>query len=193
MKTKNNLDDVNRFIISEMIKDGRVKYTKLARDLGVTPAAVKERIERLIKKQIIKPTTMLNMQELFPVTAGIGIEADPETVNILVRKLTPCPLALKLTRTSGNHNLILSIVAEDFAQLESFINNQIRSEPGINHVEVNIGNSAGIVPDFAFMRLMHEKDTEHVPCGLKYDDNLVCLNCPGLANVRKFKKKEEKT
>lgn len=191
MKTKNNLDDVNRFIISEMIKDGRVKYTKLARDLGVTPAAVKERIERLIKKQIIKPTTMLNMQELFPVAAGIGIEADPETVNILIRKLTPCPLALKLTRTSGNHNLILSVVAEDFSQLESFINNQIRSEPGINHVEVNIGNSAGIVPDFAYMRLLHEKETDRVPCGLKHNDSLVCLNCPGLANVKHLKEKEK--
>ncbi len=191
MRTKNPLDDVNRYIISELIKDGRVKYTKLARDLGVTPAAVKERIERLIKNKIIKPTTLLNMQELFPVGAGIGIEADPETVNILVRKLTPCPLVLKMMRTSGNHNLILSIVAENFAQLESFINNQIRSEPGINHVEVNIGNSAGVMPDFAHMRLMHEKDTEHVPCGLKYNNDLVCLNCPGLANIKALKGKEK--
>ena len=111
-----------------MIKDGRVKYTKLARDLGVTPAAVKERIDRLIRNKIIHPTTLLNMQELFPVTAGVGVEADPETVNILIRKLTPCPLVLKMIRTSGNHNLILSIVAEDFSQLESFLNNQIRSD-----------------------------------------------------------------
>lgn len=174
-----------------MIKDGRVKYTKLANDLGVTPAAVKERIERLIRNRIIKPTTLLNMQEMFPVTAGIGIEADPETVRILTSKLAPCPLVLKMIRTSGNHNLVLSVVAEGFPQLESFLNNQIRSEPGINHVEVNIGNSGGSLPDFAFMHLMHEKETDKVPCGLKYNDDMVCLNCPGLANVKKAREKEK--
>ena len=137
MKLKNNLDETNRYIISEMIKNGRIKYTKLAKDLGVTPAAVKERIERLIKNKIIHPSTLINMQDMFPVMAGVGIEADPETVTILVRKLTPCPLVLRLVRTSGNHNLLLSIQAEDFNQLESFLNNQIRSEPGINHVEVS--------------------------------------------------------
>lgn len=154
MKAKNNLDDVNKYIISEMIKDGRVKYTKLARDLGVTPAAVKERIERLVKNKIIKPTVLLNMKELFPVSAAIGIEANPQTINMLVRKLTPLQSVLRILRTSGNHNLIISLVAEDFNKLEDVINNQIRSESGINHVEVNIGNSAGIVPDFAYMRLM---------------------------------------
>lgn len=187
MKNKNNLDDVNRYIISEMIKNGRVKYTKLAKDLGVTPAAVKERVERLIRNKIIQPTALLNMQDLFPVTAGVGIEADPETVKILVKKLASCPIVLKSIRTSGNHNLILSIVAKDFQQLESFLNNQVRSEPGINHVEVNVGNSSGTMPDFAYMKLFHEKDTKTVPCGLRHDDDLVCLNCPGLMNVKKKK------
>ncbi len=158
MKVKNNLDEVNRYIISEMIKDGRIKYTHLARELGVTPAAVKERIERLVKNNLIRPTVLLNMKELFPVSAAIGIEADPETVEKLVRKLTPLPLVLRILKTSGNHNLIVSIVAEDFTGLEELINNQIRSEPGINHVEVNIGNSSGIVPDFAYMRLLQVSD-----------------------------------
>ena len=71
------------------------------------------------------------------------------------------------------------------------LNNQIRSEPGINHVEVNVGNSAGTVPDFAYMKLLHEKDTSHVPCGLRHDDDLVCMNCPGLVNVNKLKEEKK--
>ena len=187
MKNKNNLDEVNRYIISEMIKNGRVKYTKLANDLGVTPAAVKERVERLIKNEIIRPTTLLNIQNMFPVTAGVGIEADPETVKILFKKLAPCPLVLKMIRTSGNHNMLINVVAEDFPQLESFLNNQIRSEPGINHVEVNVGNSPANSPDFAFVKLMYEKDADRMPCGLRKNDDLVCHNCPGAANLKKEK------
>jgi Lrp/AsnC family transcriptional regulator for asnA, asnC and gidA len=159
MKTKNNLDEVNRYIISEMIKDGRVKYTKIAKDLGVTPAAVKERIDRLIKNKIIKPTILINIQELYPVGAAIGIEGDNDTIESLVRKLSNLPNVLRIVRSSGNHNLILSIVAEDFANLEAFINNRIRSEAGIKHVEVNITHSTGPLPDFAYVKLVDEKDS----------------------------------
>lgn len=156
-KAKDNLDEVNRYIISEMIKDGRVKYTKLARDIGVTPAAVKERIDRLIKNNVIRPSVLLNIREMFPVGAAIGVEADQDAVDRLVGRLSKSPFVLRIMKTSGNHNLVLSIVAEDFAQLENLINRQIRSEPGINHVEVNIANSSGITPDFAHMRLVEEK------------------------------------
>lgn len=173
MKAKNNLDEVNRFIISEMIKDGRVTYTKLAKDIGVTPAAVKERIDRLIKNNIIRPSLLVNLHELFPVGAAIGIEADQDTVDRLIKKLHNSPSVLRLMRTSGNHNLILSMVAEDFAHLENLINSQIRSESGIKHVEVNIANSSGIIPDFTHVRMVYEREA-------------------GLEKIRK-KKREQKS
>jgi len=157
MKAKNSLDDVNRYIISEMIKDGRVKYTKLARDLGVTPAAVKERIDRLIKNKLIKPTILINIQEFYPVGAAIGVEGDQDTIESLIKRLSSMPNVLRVARASGNHNLILSIVAEDFVRLEAFINNNIRSESGIKHVEVNITHSAAPFPDFAYLKLVGEK------------------------------------
>lgn len=192
MRPKDFLDDTNRFIISEMIKNGRVTYTQLAKELSITPAAVKERVERLFKNKIIRTSALVNVNELYPVFATIGVEADSESVNLLIRKLRPCPLVISITRTSGVHNLVLNIVSEDFAQLESFLNNQIRNEPGIKHVEVNIGDKTTVVPDFVQMRLFHEEDTEFVPCGLRYDEKNVCLNCPGLANIKKLREKEKK-
>ena len=187
-----NFDDTNRLIISEMIKDGRVKYTTLARKIGVTPAAIKERVERLIRLKMIRPTALVNTLDLFPVSATLGIEADAECANLLIRKLRPCPLVINITRTSGMHNLMLMVVAEDFAQLESFLNNQIRNEPGIKHVEVNVGDKSTIIPEYRQIRLFYEEDTDFVPCGLRYDEKNVCLNCPGLVNVRKLREKEKK-
>jgi DNA-binding Lrp family transcriptional regulator len=185
------LDETNRLIISEMLKDGRVKYTALAKKLGITPAAVKERVERLLKNKIIRASALLNTQQFYPVNATIGLEADSESINLLIRKLRPCPLVISMTRTSGVHNLIVNIVAEDFQQLESFLDNQIRNEPGIKHVEVNIGNNSTVVPEYTQMRLFYEDDTKFVPCGLRYDDKNVCLNCPGLMNVKKLREKKQ--
>jgi len=53
-----------------------------------------------------------------------------------------------MTKTSGMHNLVMSVSTENMQQLESFLNNQIRSEPGIKHVEINIANDSTVVPDF---------------------------------------------
>jgi DNA-binding Lrp family transcriptional regulator len=101
---------------------------------------------------------LINIQELYPVGAAVGIEADQDTVDSLMKKLSNSPNVLRVMRASGNHNLITSLVAEDFGKLESFINNHIRSEAGIKHVEVNITSSSGIAPDFAFLRLVDEKE-----------------------------------
>lgn len=177
MKTKKTLDDVNKFIISELFKDGRTKYTTLAKKLKVTPAAVKERIERLIEKKILRVSSLLNTQKLYPITAVIGIETDADGVNILIRKLRNCPLVFQLLKTSGMHNLIINMVGKDLAQIDELLNKQIRSEPGIKHVEVNIGN-VSVIPEFVQLKLLYSKNPEHAPCGLRRDDEGRCPRCP---------------
>lgn len=177
MKRVKNLDEVNRFIISELIKNGRIKYTALARKLNITPAAVKERVDRLINDKVIKVSALLNTTATFPTTAIIGVEGDSECVNMLIRKLRNCPLVISLTRTSGMHNLIIYLVSKNLRQLESFLNNQVRSEPGIKHVEVNIGDSS-VIPEFQQVRLFYFENTKDLPCRLKKSDKNVCINCP---------------
>ena len=178
MNAKKILDAANRIIISELTNDGRTKYTALAKKLKVTPAAVKERVERLINKKIIKVSALINYREFYPLSAAIGVEADADGVNSLVKRLKRCPLVFHLTKTSGMHNLIISLVASDIEHIEEFLNKQIRSEPGIKHVEVNISNNM-IVPEYLQLKIPSTKLKE-TPCGLRMDDDMKCSNCPPL-------------
>ncbi|MCS7105830.1 MAG: Lrp/AsnC family transcriptional regulator [Candidatus Aenigmarchaeota archaeon] len=180
MKIKNILDDKNQYLISQLLKDGRIKYTTLAKELKVTPAAVKERVEKLIEKKIIKISALVNLQKLYPLAACIGVETDADGVNILIRKLRNCPLVLSLIKTSGNHNLIINVVGTDIALIDDFINKQIRSEPGIKHVEVNLGNTISL-PEFVNIKLFYPKNNEAAPCGLRVDDETRCLRCPAFS------------
>jgi len=184
MKSKNFLDKTNRYIISELQKDGRTKFTTLARKLKVTPAAVKERIDRLVEKDIIKISALVNLSKLYPISAAIGIEADAECTKMLVRRLRNCPLVFHLNKTSGMHNLVLSLVATDMAQIEEFLNKQIRSEPGIKHIEVNISNDM-IIPEYVPLRLYYARNPDYSPCGLPYDDDTRCPSCPAFTKKEK--------
>jgi Lrp/AsnC family transcriptional regulator for asnA, asnC and gidA len=182
MKSKKFLDSTSKFIISELQKDGRLKFTALAKKLNITPAAAKERVERLLGKKIIKISALINTQNLFPITSAIGIEADSEGVNILVRKLRNCPLIFHMTKTSGNHNLVISMVSRDISQMEDFLNKQIRSEPGIRHVEVNLGN-ATIVPEYFQLRMItNPKENDIAPCGIRRGEVDQCVDCPALTS-----------
>jgi len=188
MKTKKTLDEVDRIIFSELFKDGRTKYTTLAKKLKVTPAAVKERIDRLIEKKMLRVSSLLNTQKLYPMTAVIGIETDADGVKFLIRKLRNCPLIFQLLRTSGMHNLIISMVGKDLGQIDELLSKQIRSEPGIRHVEVNIGNTS-IIPEFVQLKLLYSKNPEDTPCGLRYDDEERCPRCPIFESEKNEKQK----
>ncbi len=176
------LDDKSKFIISELQKNGRVTYTELAGKLKITPAAVKERVERLIEKKIIRMSALINVEKFYPVTAGIGIEADSEGLNVIARKMKNCPLVAQMIKTSGMHNLVMSMVAEDVMHLEKTLSNHIRSVPGVRHIEVNIGNTP-IIPDYRQLKLFYEKPLEVAPCGAKCDECVSyldgsCKGCP---------------
>jgi len=182
MNSKVFLDDTSKFIISELQKDGRTTYTELAQHLKITPAAVKERVERLIEKKIIKVSALVNTDKFYPVTAGIGLEADSEGLDKIARKMKNCPLVLNMIKTSGMHNLVMNMVAEDVMHLEKTLSNHIRNVPGVRHLEVNIGNSP-IVPEFRQQKLFYEKPLEVAPCGANCDECVSyldgsCKGCP---------------
>lgn len=182
------LDERSRYIISELAKDGRTKYTKMAKDLGITPAAVKERVERLIDKGFIKVSALVNTEKFFPIIAIIGIEADSEAVKILTRRFRSCPMVFHMAKTSGMHNLIISIATEDLNVIDKFLGNHVRSEPGVRHVEVNIGNSPPN-PEFSQLKIGYPKLLESCPCGARCDECVSyleksCNGCP----VTKFYK-----
>lgn len=173
MKADFKLDKTDKFLISEMIKNGRVKYTELAKKLKVTPAAIKERVEKLIEAKVVQPTVLLNVR-MFPIKACIGIEGDTECVNVLLEKLKNCPLVECLVRTSGTYNLVLFLLAKSLEHLENFLDSQVRNEPGIKHVDINIGNN--ITSQFAYIRLCTDNQ-KCPPCGLKKGRD-ACIDCP---------------
>jgi hypothetical protein len=86
-----------------------------------------------------------------------------------------------MMKVSGNHNLIVGMVAPNMNMIERIINKQIRSEPGIKHIEVNIGNLP-IIPKFLQLRIPDEKLNE-TPCGMRCDEckyykDGSCEGCP---------------
>ncbi|MFA5572259.1 MAG: winged helix-turn-helix transcriptional regulator, partial [Candidatus Bathyarchaeia archaeon] len=54
------MDEIDRKIISQLQADGRATLNDMSRQIGFTSMGTKKRLERLIKKGIIKVTALIN-------------------------------------------------------------------------------------------------------------------------------------
>lgn len=134
-----HLDTIDLTIIKNLSQNGRKTFVEIAKDIGLTPVGVKKRVERLIEKDILKIQAFLNTEKFYSVSATIGIEADPETITRLVKKFEDCPLVYNLVKVSGHHNLIIDIIAPNLERANDLIEKQIRLDPKIRYLEVDLG------------------------------------------------------
>ena len=137
---KVKLDQKDLEIIKILSKDGRKPYTEIAEKIGLTPVAAKGRIDRLLAQGILKLRGVINLEKFYSISANIGIGADSSACKRLIEKLRKNPLVYNLMRVSGtNKNLVASIVAPNLQVMEEFLDQEIRSEEGINFMEVDTG------------------------------------------------------
>ena len=133
------LDGIDLKIIHSLSEDGRASFVDIAKGTGLSPVGIKNRVEKLIEEGVFKITGLLNMEKVYSVSAHIEIEADSKTINRLIEKFEKSPLVYHLVKTSGRYNLMLSIATPNLESVENFIAKNIRSEAGVRHIEVNVG------------------------------------------------------
>jgi len=141
------LDDIDLKILQAFYQDGRKSFVEIAKETKLSPVGVKNRVEKLINEDILKIRGLLNIKKVHSVSAAIEVETDNETRSSLIEKFKKSPLIYHLVKTSGRYNLIIGIVAPDLESIENFIEGEIRKEPGVKHIEVNIGELP-IIPDW---------------------------------------------
>jgi len=133
------LDGIDLKIIQAISEDGRKSFVEIAKETKLSPVGIKNRVERLIDDGVLKIQGLLNMGKVYSVSAHIEIEADSKTISYLIEKFERSPLVYHLVKTSGRYNLILSIATPNLESVENFISKEIRSVPGVKHIEVNVG------------------------------------------------------
>ena len=131
------LDDTDRAIIVQLQADGRIPYTRLGAAVGLSEAAVRQRVQRLIDTgtlQIVAVTDPLQLG--FRRMAMVGIRAEGDTSEIAA-KLEAFPDIDYLVMTAGSFDLMAEVVVEDDAGLLE-LGNRIRGVPGVRSTETFI-------------------------------------------------------
>lgn len=129
------IDDVDKSLIEALQSDGRLPYTRLAAEVGLSEAAVRQRVQRLIESgvtQIVAVTDPLTLGFRRMAMVGLRVEGD---IRYVADTLAAIPEVDYVVIVAGSFDLLVEIVCEDDDHLLSLLNDKVRSIPGVRSTE----------------------------------------------------------
>ena len=129
------LDDVSKAIIEQLQEDGRRPYAAIGKAVGLSEAAVRQRVQRLLDAGVMQIVAVTDpLQVGFPRQAMIGIRVEGE-LEAVAEKISAMPEVDYVVITAGSFDLIAEIVCEDDEHLLRVLNEHVRPTPGIRSTE----------------------------------------------------------
>ena len=129
------LDELDKRIIEQLQQDGRRPYTQIAPAVGLSEAAVRQRVQRLIDSGVMQIVGVTDPKMVgFGRQAMIGLTVEGDT-----RKIADAVAALDevvyVVLTAGSLDVLVEVVVEDDEHLLELLNNKIRSIDGVRDTE----------------------------------------------------------
>ena len=131
------LDTVDRAIISALQIDGRMSYAELGPRVGMSQAAVRQRVNRLIDRgvmQVVAVTDPLSLGLSTQAVVGITVSGDVRAVAAAVADLVEAEYVLI---TAGRFDVLAEVLCEDNDALLTLVNDRILQIDGVTSTEVS--------------------------------------------------------
>jgi Lrp/AsnC family transcriptional regulator for asnA, asnC and gidA len=129
------LDEIDKAIVRELQLDGRIAYAKLGPAVGLSQAAARQRVQRLIENGVMQVVAVTDPLTLgFDLQAMIGVVVDGD-LRVVAAKLAQVDNVDYVVVTSGRFDLLIEVVCRDNEELLALVNDVIRAMPGVRSTE----------------------------------------------------------
>ena len=126
------LNKIDREIIALLQYDGRLPFTKIADELGITEGAVRRRVKSLIETGKLQIVGIVEPQELGWNEAGlIGISVQPDRIDEVAAEIAQLPEVTYLIQAAGEFDLFAEVYCRDRQHFVSFLNDGLQKIAGV--------------------------------------------------------------
>lgn len=130
------LDDVDLKIIDALRKDGRIAFTQIAEQLGVSPGMIRQRYNRLVDQGFLKIVAITNPVRMgFRTMAMIGIRAEGSKLLEVAEKVSQLDEVIYMIISSGRFDIFAEVVCRDHEELLRFITEKLSTIDGVRESE----------------------------------------------------------
>ena len=124
-----------RQIIEKLQQDGRRSYAGIGKAVGLSEAAVRQRVQRMVDAGVMQIVAVTDPMQLgFARQAMIGIRCTGDTTKV-AEKLAAIESVDYVVLTAGSFDAIVEVVCEDDDDLLDLLNTKIRAVPGVISTE----------------------------------------------------------
>ena len=129
------LDDVSKGIVEQLQKDGRMPYATIGKAVGLSEAAVRQRVQRLLDSGVMQIVAVTDPMQLgFARQAMVGIRAEGELEPIASELATMAEVDYVII-TAGSFDLMVEVVCESDDHLLELLSKRIRAIDGVKATE----------------------------------------------------------
>lgn len=130
-----HLDEVNKLIIEQLQQDGRRSYAAIGKEVGLSEAAVRQRVQRLIDSGVMQVVAVTDPLELgFARQAMIGVRTSGP-IDGIADELGKLDEVDYIVITAGSYDLLVEVVAESDEALLNLVSSKIRAIEGVVSTE----------------------------------------------------------
>ena len=135
------IDGIDKILLNGLMQNARMSINQLSKQVGISGAAVHQRIKKLEKSGLIEGSQItINPKQLgYTTLAFVGIYLDKAMNNpSAVTQLKKINEVIECHYTTGDWSVLVKILCKDNEHLMNLLNNQIQKIPGISRTETFI-------------------------------------------------------
>ena len=134
-RAKTALDDVSKAIIEQLQQEGRRSYAAIGKVVGLSEAAVRQRVQRLVDNGVMQVVAVTDPLELgFSRQAMIGVRATGD-LEPVAEALAAMEEVDYVVVVAGSFDLLVEVVAESDEHLLTIVSKRIRAIPQVLSTE----------------------------------------------------------
>lgn len=131
MTSEPQIDDVSRAIVELLQADGRTSYAALSQQVGLSEAAVRQRVQRLVADGVMQVVAVTNpMQMGFHRQAMVAITVRGP-VEPVAEVLVGLDAVIYVVLVAGGFDILCEVVARNDDELLDLLSTKIRTVPGV--------------------------------------------------------------
>lgn len=130
------MDELDRDIIELLRNDGRMRFTKIAEELGVAEGTVRNRVARLQEEKTLQIIGMTDPHRMgYEAPAVICVNIQPPHLEEAAAAFAALPEVSYLIMVSGEYDLLIEVQCRDREHLVSFLHEHLQTIPGVRRTQ----------------------------------------------------------
>ena len=132
------MDALDHSIAALLQKDGRIRYTEIAKILGVTEGTVRNRVAKLLEEKAIQIIGVLDPHRMgFNAPAIIGVSIQPPHLEKAAAEIASMPEVSYLIMVAGEYDLIVEVFCRDREHLAAFLRDHLLQVAGVQRAQTS--------------------------------------------------------